>query len=1201
MRSDQEFLKSYREMIQENHPRIFNEYQAELNNLGKIELCLHFQYTYLPKEDVALLPHLIRGYLGIIEGAEKNPLLVQALACLRHLAIQYSSQSVWERACQEYHNLPQFLRCYSLNGQQVALQPSSVGRVLELLSQTLAQRTPWKEDKLEIAILGAAEVRSDQQRLVYQIPSVPIEKSQVQTYDLTTRTKREPIQISWTDLLQTARRIDEVERKKDWPSNFPPLNLEARLKEIQPEGCQAGVWDANSNTFTIQGQRHVVGMPSSGKSTLVLTILFYLTQSDSKKRVALFVSDTARGAYLSAVLRKHGIQATLHSSPNNRGRHLNSIYRNNPVRDLTDSYGLSELNDLTHDLKITCPLMGAQGSVDDEVHAEEKELAPWPLKKKPCHQLYQKSEVDLSERDSSSVKNSYSMGSPKSCPLWAGCPTQLPQKNMVSSQVVLFTPHAFIHTPLDRWVSRSRISVPELSQYHFDLMIVDEVDAVQQILDSEFAPKQILLGSSPDAYMTEIGSKTFESLQEKSGSQFSRPTSAVWHIHKSMFEGLVNKIYSLLQRESDFLRRHYENTPFTGLSLLFNLRKDSKKIRIDCTQHGSEEHEGEILIALANQISLSYNQKGYLRNQRGKVSKTDFPIEDESFQKASHSLCQMVGWISEADHYSYIIEDVEQELLSFQLDPFLLITDEERNRILSKSLDTHEHNKDIRRKVRENALVLVLAVTVEVTLWRYSNLLKYELPAAKDFGFSQSRGNSNTLLNKYRSLIPSNPGSTIFGFSFEETKKSASSSSLSQGGTLSIVRHLGIGRHLLIHLHDLLQAEGQVGPHVLMLSGTSWAGGSSRKNGPKPSRRIDAASPSYDVQVPVHLILKQPVHEVEAIKSSLFTLVNIKSREGRQVRVSGVSSDEERHKNLTFIARSLTAPQEGGGSMLTDHWDELGRNCNSDRAIMDRRRTLIVTHSYEDAKVVADAAAEFTSSEVYCLTKDPDELIEAQVSRKLFRAKPLPRSFIEKFGDSPEGSILVAPIYSVCRGHNILNASKKAAISSIYFVHRPHPRPDDLKSTIARTSRFAIRHDTSDAFQSNESALKRAQNFRKEAQRLSRRSMDFRGGYRSLPPEFQAQFAWDLITLIWQTVGRGIRGGCPVFVGFVDAQFAPNSFHYTDSESAVDSPGTSVLVQMINQLQIALDAKQNPQDSHIAKTLYESFYQVLSETKGIKI
>jgi hypothetical protein len=209
----------------------------------------------------------------------------------------------------------------------------------------------------------------------------------------------------------------------------------------------------------------------------------------------------------------------------------------------------------------------------------------------------------------------------------------------------------------------------------------------------------------------------------------------------------------------------------------------------------------------------------------------------------------------------------------------------------------------------------------------------------------------------------------------------------------------------------------------------------------------------------------------------------------------------------------------------------------------------------------------------------------------------MPRSLIERFGLEPEKSVIVAPVQIVGRGHNILNGGGKAAISTIYFLHRLHPRPDDLAPTIARLNRFAQeRFDKGVA--SVEGMSTRARRMRYAATNLVKESLERgRFGYRSLPAEFKAQFAWDLLTPIWQTVGRGIRGGCPVFVGFVDYAFAPHSF---DAREGGDTGDSSVLVQCLHQLEQAMTSGSDESARGVAKLLYEPFHDALAKTEGLR-
>ena len=55
---------------------------------------------------------------------------------------------------------------------------------------------------------------------------------------------------------------------------------------------------------------HVLGMLSSGKSTLVWFLVLALTLGGEYERIGVLVTDTIQGAILIARLRMHGADAT---------------------------------------------------------------------------------------------------------------------------------------------------------------------------------------------------------------------------------------------------------------------------------------------------------------------------------------------------------------------------------------------------------------------------------------------------------------------------------------------------------------------------------------------------------------------------------------------------------------------------------------------------------------------------------------------------------------------------------------------------------------------------------------------------------------------------------------------------------------------------------------------------------------------------
>jgi hypothetical protein len=1191
MRTDKKFRADYRDALAAVDPSTRQYIDSdEAQMLGKTELCLTYLHRFLPQDTVATVPFLMMGYPKLLNGGDSTE-AESALMTLRHLCARFGSVSAWIDATVQYIRTPETIRCYELRDERVLLRNSAPASIRSLLDDCLGTRVPWTERELKVATPGDATVIADRGRrkLSYSIPAVPAERLVTAQHALGQRKVNPPIQIGSDDLLRIARQVDDRESRPDWPAeSLPPLGLVGRMEKLQPKGL-SGFFDGN--TFTIGGATHVVGMLSSGKSTLVMALLFGLTLGGSGKRIAILVTDTIQGAMLSARLRRHGVKASVLSSLRNRKRHLHSIHWQRSLD--TTGWSLASLGDISEGFSTACALDGTQKDLEVVEGAPSDGWQYPDFPEKQCHRIYQKTAPD--GRDDENPDDVGETVRGQSCPLWACCPAQEQQRSAADAQVLIMTPQAFVHVTPDKWTSKHHLTIPELLQHDFDLVIVDEVDSVQKALDDVFAPRSPIMGDERDVYAPSIGLRSSEALRERSGIQFRKPVNAKWQSNFFTFFRLIGTIYAILQNERSGLQSFYENTPFTAGSVLYDLWRRRNlalgKRREDLT-FDNPEFAREFLEV----IKVTSAIKGYSRISS--IAEDDQDADgghggpafgDQRFKDAAEALCSLARQLLVSDYYDGLVSDVEDSLDS-SLAAFNAVR-----------VDGPRHYRLDRRN---NALALMLATVADLALSHYNWLIKTQSAVAQDFQIDESHllGQSSNLLKHYRTLLPSNPAGAAFGLFYDERKNEERTT---KGGKLTLISHLGVGRHLLTHMHDLLAAEGQAGPHVLMLSGTSWAGGSNPRKHPDTKEFIDAASPTFDVQVPVKGVLIQPKAELEAIEHSSFALVNVRDQVGAQIRVSG-QNQTERRSNLADIAEHFAARRDGL-NRFEDDWRKMAAKWSTWNltAIDDRQRALLVTNSYADAAVVADAllgaleANGYADWKVHCLIRDRADDDGAGSDVRLTRAKPLPRSLIERFGREPEKSILVAPMPIVSRGHNILNRGRKAGISTIYFLHRPHPRPDDLGPTIGRLNRFAQeRFDKGVRPKPGENFAGRARRVRFAATDIVRYGLEAgRGGYRSLPPNFKAQFAWDMLTPLWQTVGRGIRGGSPVFIGFVDCAFAPLSF---DGAESGDTPNSSALVQSLRQLQLAMDKIANPSEHEVATLLYKPFYDALSRTEGLK-
>jgi hypothetical protein len=97
--------------------------------------------------------------------------------------------------------------------------------------------------------------------------------------------------------------------------------------------------------------------------------------------------------------------------------------------------------------------------------------------------------------------------------------------------------------------------------------------------------------------------------------------------------------------------------------------------------------------------------------------------------------------------------------------------------------------------------------------------------------------------------------------------------------------------------------------------------------------------------------------------------------------------------------------------------------------------------------------------------------------------------------------------------------------------------------------------------------------------------------WSSLMPEEKIAFTWDQLVVMWQVIGRLIRGGVPARVVFVDAAFSPREAGLTGA----DTPQTSLLLSMREVLGAYFtdDSSIDPAERSLVRFLYEPLYQAL--------
>jgi hypothetical protein len=411
----------------------------------------------------------------------------------------------------------------------------------------------------------------------------------------------------------------------------------------------------------------------------------------------------------------------------------------------------------------------------------------------------------------------------------------------------------------------------------------------------------------------------------------------------------------------------------------------------------------------------------------------------------------------------------------------------------------------------------------------------------------------------YRNVVPSAPMGNILAFLHDEGLKGRD-----EPATLKVVDCRGLGRWVLLNLHRIFESEGAEGPHILAMSGTSWAG----------------ESPDCDFQHPVNGVLAAHDKEIDAIRESEFRFQYIPNMEkgGEPFFISGISDPEERQSVLVKMVKRMAQP----GELLENELNKLPP---------ERRRAVLFTGNYKETIPIYEALTSLDrwkplhgQDRVLRLVRDEDPDDSPGTIR---------RGRVHTFANTA-AEILIAPLGAIERGHNILNASKKAALGLAVFLVRIHPSPDDLGYALHTMNRWAVKKLQAHELSGIPVAVADKKQFETSARALWRRLLVMPMIYSHLSDDDHRALTWTLLVTMYQVIGRLVRGGVPAKVIFCDAKFLPK----LALEHKLDDEKSSLLYGLRYILRPYLD--DGPvivpaRDREVAKALYGAMYPAIQK------
>lgn len=241
-------------------------------------------------------------------------------------------------------------------------------------------------------------------------------------------------------------------------------------------------------------------------------------------------------------------------------------------------------------------------------------------------------------------------------------------------------------------------------------------------------------------------------------------------------------------------------------------------------------------------------------------------------------------------------------------------------------------------------------------------------------------------------------------------------------------------------------------------------------------------------------------------------------RTNLDIRVSGVSLRERRLQAIRTMVEELQR------RVLLDYLSSLQRKPYS----ASRARALLVTGSYEEARVGAEAllAVNAPGLQVRFLvpSAEDSQKHEAAISRRQ----------LEEFGHVPVPAVLVAPLKSVARGHNILQpGTSLSALSGIFVLTRPVPPSHRPEQFLAHISYDANMNPIRWRGSAQDSIMKE----RRRAWQRLRALQTSPSAFGRMDARLRQEIVCDVLVELEQLIGRARRGGTPVDLHFVDAAF----------------------------------------------------------------
>lgn len=1125
MRSSAEGLKPVVDALLTALPEGSTVTADDLQRLCEVEVGLHLQRRLMPTAAASEAWPLFSGYpFARAWGVSVDDRMLRAA---RYTLWPHQRRTAWADLLKEYGERDRALRGFEVpspDAPAARRSPTFAPDRWSHYDKLLLNAPPFTSRELPLAQAGRHRFSVGQAKVTINLPERPAIPPR--PHDLAMQPTGGGAALTFTrqDLCETAQEMDR-RNFEDWAGRLSRTDFFT----AGGQGFQC------SDTFSVDRIQHLLGIVGAGKSTIRDVIAIHLVKK-YRMRVTVVVGDVAEVLKLVRLYNTHlGDQAT--AAPvigvSGRERHAQRLHRRTASR--------GQPNILAHDdpgfqyLSTSCV-------VNTLLPDEEN---PLPYNTAPCDDLY----AETSDRRR--VGGSEWTSRKAACPYWSDCPRHHGARALVDANIWVSTPAGLVDAAVPRPQNAERVRYLELACRRSDLVIVDEADRVQIQLDQLFAPAVSLVGGSGDrSLLDDLNTHRIRELAASGRIQLSDRDVANWTAAINVVVAATDRLYAMLVGDHA-LRSWVRIGYFNAWTLQLRLIEE---------RYEDEEHPAR--------KELTQRLDDFRDNPFG-----DRRPSEEG---------ELVRLATELLHTSYpqLTRLRLNELMRtmFDLEPMLA---EKQKEFVDAGRSARRQSPEKWREQMVRRFEFTLLVSMLQRKLSLVNAMWPRVESALKLDFNQMyRGPVD-----YRPVVPESPMGNVVGFQFLVNGNDTGGV---RTGELRYFRCLGVGRELLRAMPSMPEVDGHPPTNVLLMSGSSWAGASSR----------------YHLPVPVGVILKPTPEprthsetEARGIENTEMRIEFLRSS-GTPLRISGTQPGQ-REETLRQMARLLGESVDGRPSRLEEELLTLPER---------RRRILLLVGSYEETAHVADTlhtlSDRWQRGRVLRLVPDDAEISDTSPDGDDRHAAILRRGDVDNLAETA-ADVLVAPLLAVERGHNILSRhvpvpaegqdERVAAIGTVYFLIRPNPRPDDIVLAIHAVNDWIVRAVDSGQFEQWVQSAGSIGEAAREVRRLSR-SKWYSVLARSLAwtrlGEDRDTVTWDLLVLMWQVIGRLVRGDVPARVVFVDAAFVPN---LADEQNVPDTRETSLLHSVLHVLRpyFEVGSDKSEHDRYIVDALYRPLWLAL--------